>query len=81
MRTYDIHEAKAQLSKLVEQAAKGEPFVIAKGGKPMVKAIAVNARASSKRKRFGFMPGQVRMPADFNTMGAKEIQKLLESKE
>ena len=36
--TVNIHEAKTQLSKLVDRAAKGEAFVIAKAGKPMVKA-------------------------------------------
>ncbi|WP_347887794.1 type II toxin-antitoxin system Phd/YefM family antitoxin [Nitrosomonas europaea] len=34
MRTYNIHDAKTQLSRLVEQAAQGEPFVIAKAGYP-----------------------------------------------
>jgi prevent-host-death family protein len=34
MKTLNIHEAKTHLSRLVEQTAKGEPFVIAKAGKP-----------------------------------------------
>lgn len=78
MHTYNIHEAKTQLSKLVDEAAKGEPFVIAKAGKPMVKVIALDAPESSQKKRFGFMAGQIKVPDDFNTMGAKEIQKLFE---
>jgi len=36
METYNIHEARTHLSRLIEHAAKGEPFVIAKSGKPMV---------------------------------------------
>ena len=36
MQTVNIHQAKTQLSRLVEQAARGEPFVIAKAGKPLV---------------------------------------------
>lgn len=43
MHTYNIHDAETQLSKLVEMAAKGEPFVIAKAGKPMVKVIAIDS--------------------------------------
>ncbi len=43
MQTVNIHEAKTHLSRLVEQAAKGEPLVIAKAGKPMVKVMALNA--------------------------------------
>jgi prevent-host-death family protein len=78
MNTYNIHEAKTQLSRLVEQAAKGESFVIAKAGKPMVKVIALDAPEPSQQKRFGFMAGQIKAPDDFNTMGAEEIQKLFE---
>lgn len=75
MQTYNISEAKAQLSKLVEQAAGGESFVIAKAGKPMVKVVPLNVPESTRVKRFGFMAGQIKVPDDFNTMGATEIQK------
>ncbi|WP_312525389.1 type II toxin-antitoxin system prevent-host-death family antitoxin, partial [Paracoccus sp. (in: a-proteobacteria)] len=37
MKTVNMHEAKTHLSKLVENAAKGEPFIIARAGKPLVK--------------------------------------------
>lgn len=78
MQTYNIHDAKTHLSKLVEMAAKGESFVIAKAGKPMVKVIALDTPESSQMKRFGFMAGQIKVPDDFNTMGAGEIQNLFE---
>ncbi len=78
MRTYNIHLAKTQLSKLVAQAAQGESFVIAKAGKPMVKVVAIDAPESSQQKRFGFMAGQLKVPDDFDTMGAEEIQALFE---
>ena len=42
MRQINIHEAKTNLSRLVDEAVKGEPFVIAKAGKPMVKVIPVS---------------------------------------
>ena len=48
MRTFNIHDAKTQLSRLVEQAANGESFVIAKAGKPMVKVIALRHRSPPK---------------------------------
>lgn len=80
MKTYNIHDAKTQLSKLVEMAAKGESFVIAKAGKPMVKVIALDAPVVSQMKRFGFMPGQIKVPDDFNVMATNEIQKLFEGK-
>lgn len=78
MQTYNIHDAKTQLSRLVEQAAKGEPFVIAKAGKPMVKVIALNAPEPSQIKRFGFMAGQIQVPDDFDRMGEEEIVQLFE---
>jgi prevent-host-death family protein len=80
MQTYNIHDAKTQLSKLVEMAAKGESFVIAKAGKPMVKVIALDAPESSQMKRFGFMAGQIKVPDDFNVMGATEIKEMFEGK-
>jgi prevent-host-death family protein len=40
MRQVNIHEAKTNLSKLIERAVQGEPFVIAKSGKPMVTVSA-----------------------------------------
>lgn len=78
MQTYNIHDAKTQLSKLVEMAARGESFVIAKAGKPMVKVIALDTPESSQMRRFGFMAGQIKVPDDFNTMGAGEVLELFE---
>jgi prevent-host-death family protein len=78
MRTYNIHDAKTQLSRLVEQAAKGESFVIAKAGRPMVKVMALNAPESSRIKRFGFLAGQITVPDDFDTMGADVIRAMFE---
>lgn len=80
MLTFNIHEAKTQLSKLIEMAAKGESFIIAKAGKPMVKVTALDTPDSSQIKRFGFMTSQIKVPEDFNTMGAKEIQEMFEGK-
>jgi prevent-host-death family protein len=76
MQTYNIHDAKTQLSRLVDLAARGEPFVIAKAGKPMVKVVALDAAEPAQIRRFGFMAGQIKVPADFNTMGAAEIEAL-----
>jgi antitoxin (DNA-binding transcriptional repressor) of toxin-antitoxin stability system len=46
--------------------------VIAKAGKPMVKVTALDAPESAQMRRFGFMAGQIKIPADFNTMGAPD---------
>jgi prevent-host-death family protein len=76
MQTVNIHEAKTHLSRLVDQAANGEPFVIAKAGKPMVKVVALNAPEAGQVKRLGFLKGQIEVPDDFNSMGSKEIEQL-----
>jgi len=76
MRTINIHEAKTQLSKLVEEAAKGEPFVIAKAGKPMVKVTALDAPEGKKMQRFGFMKGELSIPENFDRMFDAEIEEM-----
>jgi prevent-host-death family protein len=78
MKTLNIHEAKTHLSKLVEQAAKGEPFVIAKAGKPMVKVTALDAPVAGQVRRLGFMVGRIAVPDDFDRMGSAEIEQLFE---
>jgi prevent-host-death family protein len=76
MKTINIHAAKTQLSKLVDEAANGEPFVIAKAGKPMVKVTALDAPVGTEIKRLGFMSGQISVPDDFDRMGEEEIEHL-----
>jgi prevent-host-death family protein len=76
MQTVNIHEAKTHLSRLIEQAAKGEPFVIAKAGKPLVKVIPLNAPDAGQVKRLGFMAGQITVPDDFDRMGGAEVERL-----
>ncbi len=74
MSTVNIHDAKTHLSRLIEQAAQGEPVVIAKAGKPLVKLTALDAPAAPRR--LGFLKGQIAVPDDFDTMGAAEIARL-----
>lgn len=78
MKTVNMHEAKTHLSRLVDQAAKGEPFVIAKAGKPLVKVVPLDAPVSGQLRRIGFMEGRIEVPDDFDRMGASEIQLLFE---
>ena len=76
MRTVNIHEAKTHLSRLVDQAVKGEPFVIAKAGKPLVTVTAIRASSTAQARRVGFMAGQIEVPDDFDRMGQAEIECL-----
>ena len=76
MQTVNIHEAKTHLSRLVEQAAKGEPFVIAKAGKPLVKVMSLDTPVAGQVRRLGFMAGRIVVPDDFDRMGSAEIERL-----
>ncbi len=78
MLTINIHQAKTNLSKLVDKAAKGEPFIIAKAGKPMVKVIALDSPMPSQVRRRGFLEGQFEVPDDFDQIGQEEIQKMFD---
>ena len=80
MNIVNIHEAKTHLSKLIEKAAQGEPFVIAKAGKPMVKVIAVDAPAEKKRRRLGFMKGKISVPDNFDRLYEREIEEMFYGK-
>lgn len=81
MLTVNIHEAKTQLSRLVEQAVKGEPFIIAKAGKPLVKVTRLDAPSAEHVSRLGFMAGQIAVPDDFDRMGCGEIETLFGGEE
>ena len=78
MKTVNIHQAKTQLSKLVEEAAKGEPFIIAKAGKPVVKVTALSAPTGAEVRRLGFLAGQIAVPDDFDRLGSEEIERSFE---
>lgn len=81
METINIHQAKTHLSRLVERAALGESFIIAKAGKPMVKVTPISAPTGNETRRLGFMAGQIKVPDDFDRMGETEIEKLFGSED
>lgn len=78
MQTVNIHEAKTHLSRLVDQAAKGEPFIIAKAGRPLVKVMPLDAPTAGQVRRLGFLAGEIAVPDDFDRMGSAEIEHLFE---
>jgi prevent-host-death family protein len=80
METVNIHQAKTHLSRLVERAARGESFVIAKAGRPMVKVVPLGKEERRKAKRLGFLGGVFKVPEDFDRMGREEIETLFGAK-
>jgi prevent-host-death family protein len=64
MPSVNLHAAKTQLSRLVEQAVAGEEIVIAKAGRPMVRLVPVGA--TGRRTGFGSLKGKIRIGNDFD---------------
>ena len=64
MTTINVHAAKTQFSKLLEQVARGEEVVIAKAGKPVARLVPVEAPAEPRRP--GSARGLGRVAEDFD---------------
>jgi len=72
MKPIPIHKAKAQLSELIERACAGESVIIARGKRPMVRLVPVDAAVG---RVFGAMRGQARVTkAFFEPLPAEELE-------
>lgn len=79
MRTVNMHEAKTHLSRLVDAAAKGEPFLIAKSGTPLVKVTPLETPTGKQMRRLGFLKkASFKIPKNFNSLGRREIEKMFD---
>lgn len=67
MNITNIHEAKSQLSKLIEQAENGEEVIIGRAGKPVAKLIPYGPVLKGPRKG-GQLKGQIWIADDFDTL-------------
>ncbi|MDE0083346.1 MAG: type II toxin-antitoxin system prevent-host-death family antitoxin [Gammaproteobacteria bacterium] len=81
MRVVNLHEARTHLSRLVETAANGEPFVIAQAGKPVVKVVALETPGARPARRVGFMAGEISLSDGFDRVGSKDIQSMFEGED
>lgn len=73
METINIHEAKTNLSRLLDEVQRGKPFIIAKAGKPIARVASIESSGPEEVKRLGFLAGQIEVPEDFDRMGEEEI--------
>ena len=77
MRSVNIHEAKTHLSRLVEEAARGDGFIIAKAGKPMVRVVPLEAETvKDTSRRIGGLEGKFRVPDDWDSFARAEIAEM-----
>ncbi len=81
MQIVNMHEAKTHLSRLVDQAMRGQAFIIAKAGKPLVKVIPYVAEEEGGCRRLGFMTGEIMVPDDFDQMDTGGIVALFEEQQ
>jgi prevent-host-death family protein len=61
---FNIHEAKTNLSRIVDDVAAGAVVIIAKAGKPMARLVPFDAPV--KVKKLGLLKGKIKVPEDFN---------------
>ncbi len=80
MRVVNIHQAKTHLSRLLREVVDGDPFIIARAGKPVAKVVPVD-RPGLRKSRIGFIKGEMAIPDDFDRMAAEEIEKLFHGDE
>ena len=80
VKQVNMHEAKTHLSRLVDEAAAGQPFVICKAGKPMVRVtpLTQSSDAAPVPLRLGMLRGQISVPDDFDRMGQETMADLFE---
>jgi prevent-host-death family protein len=78
MKQMNIHQAKTELSKLVERVEAGEQIVIARAGKPAAKLVPLNKARG--RRRLGLLNGKFRIPEDFNAPLPESIIDSFEGK-
>jgi prevent-host-death family protein len=78
MSTVNIHEAKTHLSRLVDQAARGQEFIIAKAGKPMVRVVPIHA--ADGRRALGGLAGGYQLPRDIKAGFAADIAAMFDLK-
>jgi prevent-host-death family protein len=76
MPTVNMHEAKSQLSALVEAAIAGEEVVIARAGKPVARLVPYRAQAEPRRP--GGWEGRIWIADDFDAPLPEDLQRLFE---
>ena len=77
MQTVNIHEAKTQLSRFIDQATLGESIIIARAGRPVARLVPLEA--TKKTRQLGLGRANYSLPADFNDLYADEIQAMFEA--
>lgn len=78
LHTVNIHEAKTNLSRLLEKVAAGEEIVIAKAGKPIARLVPLAGKP--KHRKLGVFKGQLNVPEDFDAPLPDNVLALFEGR-
>ncbi len=78
MNPINIHEAKTQLSKLIEAVEAGEEVVIARAGKPVAKLVAFKPVKPVRKP--GLLKGKIRISDDFDDPLPEDLLEYFEGK-
>ena len=78
MDIVNIHQAKTQLSRLIERVCAGEEIIIARGGKPVARLAPL--LKSAKPRTPGLLKGKIWVAKDFNAPLPDDLLDLFEGK-
>ena len=78
MEKVNIHEAKTNLSRLIEEVTEGAEIVIAKAGKPVAKLVPIGH--GGRVRKPGFLKGRIRIAADFDVPLPAELLDTFEGR-
>ncbi|MBX3275292.1 MAG: type II toxin-antitoxin system Phd/YefM family antitoxin [Sandaracinaceae bacterium] len=73
----NMHEAKTSLSKLVEEAERGEDILLARAGRVVARIVALRP---GRTRELGQWKGKVRMAEDFDAPLEEEDLSLWEGR-
>lgn len=74
MKQFTVHQAKTNLSRLIERACEGEEIIIARGSDPVVKLVPL--RGTKGRRKPGILKGKLRVgPEFFEPLPAEELAR------
>lgn len=74
MKTVTIHQAKTNLSRLIERACRGEEIVIARGSEPVARLVALSGKKG--RRRPGALKGKLKVGSEFfEPLPEKELKQ------
>lgn len=77
MQTVNIHEAKTQFSRFIDQATLGESIIIARAGRPVARLVPLDA--IKKTRQLGLGRAIYTLPANFDALHTNEIQTMFEA--